>query len=447
MNLENYYRTLGVSENATDVEIKKAYVIKIRQFPNETHPEEFQLLTKAYKTLYDPEQRNHYDAWLEERRAVTRISTEGPVNTGHRTQTHTEQESPSRPTVVHQDQPKEQPDVVPPTNQNAKKKRPILSILLACAALFILYTIFAPSEDNIESSQPVVEEVDSSVEKMEPEDTTEVTDVPVEEPEPVETAIVEISPDLERNVEDFLYQYFQASVDVINGQDFVAVERFLDPIGKKLEEQRTYTNYLLEKGTTEEFVSMVVQDLHVNDEFIVATTEEVYVINYADGSAKRKGFESQYHLRQVGEQLLVNELLYTNELSSEDIRGPEPTVDVYSVEQFMHQYLADSVYAINYQDFTYAEPYLAPNSTRFSEQLEYTNYLIDKGITEELLEYELVSVEEIGDATYEVTTREAYTIYYSDGSSSYKRFESRFHIIETGSGFEVSQLIYTNEIQ
>ena len=30
-------------------------------YPNETHPEEFKVLTRAYKTLMDPEKRNQYD--------------------------------------------------------------------------------------------------------------------------------------------------------------------------------------------------------------------------------------------------------------------------------------------------------------------------------------------------------------------------------------------------
>jgi tetratricopeptide (TPR) repeat protein len=64
MNSENYYEILGVSETATGAELRKAYIKMIRQYTNETHPEEFQSITKAYKTLEDPEKRQQYEISL-----------------------------------------------------------------------------------------------------------------------------------------------------------------------------------------------------------------------------------------------------------------------------------------------------------------------------------------------------------------------------------------------
>lgn len=69
----NYYELLGVSENASNHEIKKAYYAKIRQFPNETHPEEFQLLTKAYKTLTNTELRKQYDRSIRDDGAFSEL--------------------------------------------------------------------------------------------------------------------------------------------------------------------------------------------------------------------------------------------------------------------------------------------------------------------------------------------------------------------------------------
>ncbi|SHG16116.1 J domain-containing protein [Ornithinibacillus halophilus] len=57
----NYYEILGVPEDATLPEIKKAYARKIRQYSNETHPEEFQLIREAFEVLRDPEKRDAYD--------------------------------------------------------------------------------------------------------------------------------------------------------------------------------------------------------------------------------------------------------------------------------------------------------------------------------------------------------------------------------------------------
>jgi DnaJ-class molecular chaperone len=59
-----HYVILGVSENATPEEIKKAY----RKLASQHHPDKggdtarFQEIQVAYDTLIDPDRRNHYDA-------------------------------------------------------------------------------------------------------------------------------------------------------------------------------------------------------------------------------------------------------------------------------------------------------------------------------------------------------------------------------------------------
>ena len=65
----DYYRLLGVKPNASQTEIKSAY----RKLARKNHPDlnsnseagrQFALLSKAYHTLIDPQERAYYDDQL-----------------------------------------------------------------------------------------------------------------------------------------------------------------------------------------------------------------------------------------------------------------------------------------------------------------------------------------------------------------------------------------------
>lgn len=50
-------QVLGVTENASDDEIRAAYLEKVKQYPPEQAPEEFERIRDAYETLRDPRKR------------------------------------------------------------------------------------------------------------------------------------------------------------------------------------------------------------------------------------------------------------------------------------------------------------------------------------------------------------------------------------------------------
>jgi curved DNA-binding protein CbpA len=56
------YSVLGVSSDASEEDIRKAYFRKIREHPPETDAEGFQLVRKAYETLRDPRARADHDS-------------------------------------------------------------------------------------------------------------------------------------------------------------------------------------------------------------------------------------------------------------------------------------------------------------------------------------------------------------------------------------------------
>lgn len=63
----NFYKLLGVSPDAKPEEIKKAFYRRAKKFHPDVNPDSaeiFKLITKAYQTLIDPQQRRLYDSLI-----------------------------------------------------------------------------------------------------------------------------------------------------------------------------------------------------------------------------------------------------------------------------------------------------------------------------------------------------------------------------------------------
>ncbi|MBU8686484.1 zinc-ribbon domain-containing protein [Priestia megaterium] len=123
-------------------------------------------------------------------------------------------------------------------------------------------------------------------------------------------------------------------------------------------------------------------------------------------------------------------------------------VSTNEVSSFIEQYMYATISSINSEDFSIAEPYIDSNGPKYKEQKDYIAYLINKGITEDLLSFKVNRVTKIDDSMYKVYTTEEYDISYGDGSVKYKKFNSIHKVKELSDGsLGVYQLISSTEVK
>ncbi|CAK8582521.1 TcaA NTF2-like domain-containing protein [Priestia megaterium] len=173
---------------------------------------------------------------------------------------------------------------------------------------------------NNEQETPQADEGNSNdvgiQDNTEAEEQPSVQQEPAQEEEPVEE---EEGPSYTaQQVSDFMAGYSRDSIEAVNSRNFTVVEDSLDPSGKAYKEQRDYLKYLEKKNITEESLGFTVNKVvSVDQSTYKVTTQEEYEIFYDDGSSKIKSFSSSYIVKILANgNLAVNELLYTQELSS-----------------------------------------------------------------------------------------------------------------------------------
>ncbi|MED3878785.1 TcaA NTF2-like domain-containing protein [Priestia megaterium] len=173
---------------------------------------------------------------------------------------------------------------------------------------------------NNQQETPKADEGNSSdvgtQDNTEAEEQPSVQQEPAQEEEPVEE---EEGPSYTaQQVSDFMAGYSRDSIEAVNSRNFTVVEDSLDPSGKAYKEQRDYLKYLEKKNITEESLGFTVNKVvSVDQSTYKVTTQEEYEIFYDDGSSKIKSFSSSYIVKVLANgNLAVNELLYTQELSS-----------------------------------------------------------------------------------------------------------------------------------
>lgn len=92
---------------------------------------------------------------------------------------------------------------------------------------------------------------------------------------------------------------------------------------------------------------------------------------------------------------------------------------------FMKSYATQTVASINAGDFSIAENFHDRDGKTYNEAKNYLSYLVDKGITEELEEINLVSYEKT-ERGYKIYMTEQYIIHYADGLTKRRAFDSSY---------------------
>ena len=60
------YILLGINHDANDVDVKQAYLKKVRDYPPERYPEQFRRIRQAYELLKDEKSRMAYRLFYQE---------------------------------------------------------------------------------------------------------------------------------------------------------------------------------------------------------------------------------------------------------------------------------------------------------------------------------------------------------------------------------------------
>lgn len=66
---KDYYKILGVQENATQEQIQRVYLEKALEYHpqiNQENVQQFEILQEAYNVLTEPHRRAHYDLYRKQ---------------------------------------------------------------------------------------------------------------------------------------------------------------------------------------------------------------------------------------------------------------------------------------------------------------------------------------------------------------------------------------------
>ncbi|UZJ79552.1 zinc ribbon domain-containing protein [Fictibacillus sp. KU28468] len=118
------------------------------------------------------------------------------------------------------------------------------------------------------------------------------------------------------------------------------------------------------------------------------------------------------------------------------------------VKNFMSEYVKLSVEAMNTHDFSLISDYLDESGDAYDETSKYIDYVNEKGITEKLVDYEVIDVEQFDEEMIHVSAYETFDITYGDGETKRKKFKSRYAVYAPyDGGYYINKLLETKEVK
>lgn len=122
---------------------------------------------------------------------------------------------------------------------------------------------------------------------------------------------------------------------------------------------------------------------------------------------------------------------------------PYPSME--ELENLYDSFQKMGVEAINNRDYSLIAEYYHPDGVSGTESANYINYLDSKGITEQLLESEVVDFEVVDEGIH-LYTFESFMIYYTDKPDAQKSFNTEYLLVLDEGKWKFFELLKTTEL-
>ncbi|WP_342560282.1 hypothetical protein NSQ95_03515 [Psychrobacillus sp. FSL W7-1457] len=156
-----------------------------------------------------------------------------------------------------------------------------------------------------------------------------------------------------------------------------------------------------------------------------------------------------HSLENTWSEIISTETLLGSETIYEPNKEMFQTEKLASVKEELQNFMEDYAYygvaAINNRNIEFVDDYLSKDGPKLQESIDYIFELEKKGIKEDYISSVVTNVVDKGDNTYEVTTTEAFTIYYPDSQQD-KKYNTVTLVKKVDNRWLVHQLVSTKEI-